>query len=297
MTGASATPVTGRAYAQGRALVLMAGVLFSAGGLIVRHIAVANDWQIVFYRSSGIVVGLFLFMAIRDRWAVFDTFRKTGLAGLCAAIAMTVSMTAFILAINATSVANAVFLLAAAPFMAAILGRLLLRESVNRTTWLAMAAALAGVTIMVWNGIAAGSLFGNAMGLLTALGFAAFTVALRFGRATDMLPSVCLAGAISAAIAAAVASGSGAGFVIPLGDFVLCAIYGATVAGGLSIYTLGSRSVPTAELTLLSLTEVLLGPLWVWLVLNETPRLATLVGGGVLLMAIAGQAAAGIARR
>lgn len=288
MTLAHAAPPAAR----GAVLVLLAGVLFSFGGLIVRQIELAGDWQIVFYRSTGIAVGLLLVMALRDRRSVADTFRRAGLPGLAGGCAISVSMVTFILAINATSVANALFLLAASPFMAAVIAWLLLRESVTRATWLAMAAALAGIAVMVWHGLIAGTLYGNAMGLVTALGFAAFSVALRFGRESDMIPAVCVAGAISATVAAAVVLSRGAGFEIPAREVAICLFYGALIATGLSMVSRGARTVPAAALTLLSLTEVLLGPVWVWLGIGEVPDTLTLIGGAILLAAIAGQALA-----
>ena len=282
--------------ARGAVLILLAGVGLSFGGLIVRHIAVADDWQIVFYRSASVAVALLMLLVLRDRGAFAATFRRAGLPGLVGGSAIAVSMITFILSVNATTVANTLFLFAAAPIMAAALGWTLLRETVTRATWLAMAAALAGVAIMVWQGFAVGSPFGNLMGLVTALGFAVFTVALRFGRATDMMPAVCLAGVISAAVAAAVSFRSGAGLAIPQGEVALCVLYGALIAAGLAVYTVGGRAVAAAVLALLSLTEVLLGPVWVWLFLGEVPHPLTLVGGGVLLAAIAGQAVASMGR-
>jgi drug/metabolite transporter (DMT)-like permease len=293
--GTSAAPPL--AYARGCLLVLMAGAWLSLGGLIVRLIAQADDWQIVFFRSLSAAVGFFLLLALRDRGNTLRTFRLAGLPGLIAGAAMAVPMITFILAVNATSVANALFLLAVAPFLAAMFGWLLLREAIGRPTWLAMAAALCGITIMVWNGFTVGTLFGNVMGLLAALGFAVFAVALRFGRATDMLPAVVFACVFSMAAAAAVIAGGDGGFAIPWADFALCVLYGAIMAGALAVYTVGSRAVPSAELTLLSLTEVLLGPVWVWLILNEVPEPLTLVGGGVLMAAIVGLAIVNIARR
>ena len=278
-------------------MVLMAGVWLSVGGLIVRHILGADDWQIVFYRSMGAAVALLALLAIRDRGAAVATFRNMGVAGVVAGMGIAVSMVTFILSVNATSVANTLFLMAASPFMAAILGWLLLRERIAGATWLAMATALAGVGIMVWHGVATGAVYGDVMGLLTALGFAVFTVALRFGRLSDMMPAVCLAGLISASVAAAVVTGSQSGFAIPLGDFLLCVTYGAIIAGALTVFTVGARTVPAAELTLLSLTEVLLGPVWVWAVLAETPSPATMLGGAVLFTAIAGQAMFRMTRR
>ena len=271
---------------------MLAGIGLSFSGLIVRHIDVADDWQIVFYRSSVVAIALTLFMVLRDRSAVARVVRRSAWPGLCAGLSIAVSMVTFVLAINATSVANTLFMLAVAPFLAAILGWLLLRERVDRATWIAMLLALVGVGIMVWQGMTSGSLFGDAMALLTALGFAGFSVALRFGRDSDMLPAVCFAGFVSAAVAAFVLVSSGTGFGIPVNEYGLCLLFGAVVACGLATYAFGGRAVPAAVLALLSLTEVLLGPVWVWLFVDEVPHLMTLIGGSVLLFAIFGQSVA-----
>jgi len=282
--------------ALGATAILLAGVVLSFSGLIVRHIEAADDWQIVFYRSLVVAISLTLLMMLRDRRKFILVVRRSGWAGLCAGLSIAVSMVTFVLAINATSVANTLFMLAAAPFLAAVLGWLLLRERLERATWVAMLLALGGVGAMVWHGVTGGSLFGNAMALLTALGFAGFSVALRFGRQTDMLPAVCFAGYASAAAAACVVSYSGSSFVLPVHEYGLCLLFGAVVACGLGTYAFGGRAVPAAVLALLSLTEVLLGPLWVWLLLGEVPHLMTLIGGGILLAAIVGQATASLGR-
>lgn len=283
--------------ARGVALVLLAGAWLSLNGLVVRNIAVADDWQIVFYRSVSAALGLLLLLALRDGRGIIASFRGSGLPGVFAGAAISVAMVTFILAVNATSVANALFLLAGAPFLTALLARVLLREPVGLTTWLAMCGAFLGVAIMVWHGISAGNWFGNLMGLLTALSFAVFAVSLRFGRRADMLPSVCLAGGISAAAAAAVLIVKGTGFQVPVVDVGLCVLLGFIMTSTLAAYAVGARSVPSAVLTLLALTEVLLGPVWVWIFLDEVPERETLIGGGVLMTAIAGQALVGLIRR
>ena len=282
--------------ARGALLILLSGLGLSFGGLIVRHINVADDWQIVFYRSTVVTLMLLLFIALRDRCAVLRTFRRCGWPGVCAGLSISVAMVTFILSVNATSVANTLFVLAVAPFLAAVLGWLLLRERVRRATWMAMAVALAGVAIMVWHGVSGGSLYGNLMALITALGFAGFTVALRFGRQTDMMPAVCLAGVFSATAGAFVVTLSGAGFAIPLTDIGYSALYGALIATGLAAFTVGGRAVPAAVLALLSLTETLFGPVWVLLFLNEVPHATTLIGGAVLMSAIVWQAISSMRR-
>lgn len=297
MPAVTPAPTHDHGYIRGCAQVLFAGCVLSVGGLIVRNIDAAGDWQIVCYRSLAVAVSLLVLMALRDRTAVLRTFRNSGLASIVAAGSMATAMATFILAINHTTVANALFLLAAAPFFAALLGRAVLGERTTTATWIAMAVAAGGIAVMVWQGVSVGGLFGNLMGLLTALGFAAFSVALRAGRAVDMMPAICVAGVISAALAAAVVYGSGASLAISVHDLVLCLGYGAVITLGLAIYTLGSRALPAAELTLLSLTEVLLGPVWVWLGVGEVPHRLTIIGGAILTGAIVGHAAVSIHRR
>ena len=282
--------------ARGALLILLSGLGLSFGGLIVRHITIADDWQIVFYRSTVVTLLLLLLIALRDRGAVPQTFRRCGWPGIYAGLSISVAMVTFILSVNATSVAYTLFVLAVAPFLAAVLGWLLLRERVRRATWMAMIVALAGVTIMVWHGVTGGSLYGNLMALLTALGFAGFTVALRFGRQTDMMPAVCMAGAFSAIAGAVVVTLSGAGFTVSLADIGYSVLYGALIAIGLAVFTVGGRAVPAAVLALLSLTETLFGPVWVWLFLNEVPHATTLIGGAVLMSAIVWQAISSMRR-
>jgi drug/metabolite transporter (DMT)-like permease len=221
-------------------------------------------------------------------------WQKSVIAGLCLAV----GFTCFVFSITHTTVANTLFMLSAAPFVTAALSRVLLGEDVTRGTWLAMLGAAAGVAVMVGEGLATGDLFGNLMALAAAVGFAGYSIALRSGRAVDMMPATCLAGLFSAVGAAAIIAGTGGEFAVPITDIGVCVTYGVVAVGGsLIVFTLGSRLVSAAELTLLSLTEVVLGPVWVWLAFAETPSKLTLLGGAILLGSIVGRAATGIRRR
>ena len=179
----------------------------------------------------------------------------------------------------------------------ALLGGLGWRETVGRATWLALLGACAGVAVMIGEGLAEGELFGDLAALGAALSFAGFSVALRHGREVDMVPAVLYAGIISGVISASAAVALGTGLVIPLRDVGLSFTYGGVgIAGGLLLFTLGSRYVPAAELTLLSLTEVILGPIWVWLAFAEEPSRLTLLGGVILLASITALTIHGVRR-
>jgi drug/metabolite transporter (DMT)-like permease len=255
-------------YVQGVILVLMAGVFWSSMGLGVRLIEQANVWQILFFRSIALATFLFCIISVRSN------------------------------AIQTTTVANAMFLFASAPFLAAVFGWIILREDVRKATWFAMIFATIGIAVMVIDGIAAGQAAGNLSALLSALGFAIFTIALRWGKLEDMLPAVFMAGIFAIITAAVVCQFKGYGFSVPRNDILIAISLGVFQVGlGLTVFTIGSRVVPAAELALLSMTEVLLGPFWVWFFLGETASLNSLLGGGVLMLAIAGNALSGLRRK
>ncbi|NIQ39372.1 MAG: EamA family transporter [Proteobacteria bacterium] len=297
VTEPSTHPDSHGASPLGYGLVLLAGTFWSFGGILVREIEVANEWQILFYRSVTLVAILFVFFGVRNRGAIIKTFRAAGAVGVIAGLCLALTFISFIFSLTHTTVANTLFLLSSGPFMAALLGRIILGEKVQRATLVAMMGAVLGILVMVWEGVATGGLFGDLTALISALGFAVFTVALRRRRTVDMFPAVCWAGIFCTLFTGVLGIFSDHGLAIPVGDVLLSVIYGGAIGCGLTIYTIGSRSVPSAELILLSLTEVVLGPIWVWLGIGEVPSGMTLVGGAIVLGAITGQAVVGMRRR
>ena len=190
------------------------------------------------------------------------------------------------------------FLFSASPFLAAVLGWLLLKEPVRPATWAAIVLAGIGMFIMVREGLAAGALLGNAAALLSALGFAVFTLALRWGKLADMMPAVILGAVFSMLTAAIVLMATGAPLIVPMRDIAISMAMGAVIlAIGMALYTAGSRVIPAAELTLLSMVEVMLAPLWVFALLGETASPGTFLGGAILLGAVAFNALSGARRK
>jgi DME family drug/metabolite transporter len=285
-------------YFVGVVLVLMSGVFWSSMGLGIRLIEQANVWQILFYRSIALACFLFCIITLRSGFRPLAAIRSAGIAGAIGGVGLVFAFSGGIYAIQTTTVANAMFLFAAAPFLAAVAGWVILREQVRHATWVAMLFAIIGIAIMVINGFAAGKLVGNLSALLSASGFAVFTIALRWGKLEDMLPAVFLAGVFAIITGALVCEFNGYGFALPRNDIVISLSMGVFQVGmGLVIYTIGSRVVSAAELALLSMTEVLLGPVWVWIFIGETVSFYTLLGGAVLMLAIAGNALSGLRRK
>ena len=276
-------------------LVIASGFANSANGLIVRSMEAADDWQIVFYRSwflAGALAAVFMVQSGGRLRAALRDLRPWMVLG---SVLIAVVNTLFILSITHTTVANTMFLLSGAPFFAALLGRLVLGERVARGVWIAMSVALIGMGVMLWEGMGAGTLYGNSLALLAAFCFGAFAVVLRRGRGINMLPIVVLGAVLGGLNAALMCGGE---FAVPVRDAALLFVWGALLSGTVHvIFTWGSRHVPGAELTLLILIEFILSPMWVWLAIDERPSFATLVGGALVLASVASRAIASFRTR
>ena len=284
-------------YGTGAALVVLASVMWSFTGLAIRNIHEAGTWAVLFWRSVGLVPVLLCFIAWRSGGRPLDSLRKVGWPGVIGGIGLSFAFAGAIFALQNTTVANAVFLFAASPMLAAVLGWVLLGERVRGATWASIALAGLGMFVMVREGLATGAIVGNVAAILSALGFAAFTVTLRWSRAEDTTPSIMLAGLFSMLIAVVMLPLQGETLAAPLPDILIAVALGACLLGtGLILYTVGARVVPAAELTLLSMVEVMLAPVWVWLFLGETASANTFLGGAILLVAIAGNALSGTRR-
>jgi drug/metabolite transporter (DMT)-like permease len=295
MSDLRASEISAPTYRQGVVLVLAAAFFISTMGLGVRLMEVATLWQILFYRSISLAVLLYVAIARAGGRTPMRAIRDEGASGVIGAIALVVAFSGGIAAIQLTSVANAMLLFATAPFMAALIGFAVLREAVRRATMIAMAVSLIGVAIMVSGSIAQGSWLGNAAALLQALGFAVFATTLRWRKSEDTLSAVQLGAFLSILVAGTMCIVTGQSFVLSTRDLGLSLALGVFQIGvGLLLFSRGSQAVPAGELALLAMAEVILAPLWVWVLLGETASLSTVTGGAILLLALAGNAISGM---
>lgn len=266
--------------------VALAAVAWSTAGILQRELSVDVATQLA-GRAFFAVVALLVYIAAAERGAIARAFRAVGVAGLAIAALMAVASGSFIIALNHSSVANILFMQALAPVLAAVLG-MTVGETVVRRTWIAMAVALAGVGVMI-GGPTRPNALGLGLSLLMTSSFAATLVITRHKRDVSMAPATCLSQVIVLLIAAPLSSpGSASGR-----DGLLMVALGVGQIGlGLVFLTIGGRLIPAAEVALITLLEVVLGPLWVWVFLSERPGVATLIGGAIVLGAVAIQAGA-----
>jgi len=271
--------------------VFCAGVLWSTVGLGVRLIEDAFVWQILLYRSISLSVFLYLVITIRSGESPFSQIHRLGFPIIFAGLSLVATYSGGIYAIQTTSVASAMLLFATAPFITAILGWIFLGESVRTVTWISIIAAIGGIAIMVADKSGTAAFKGSLAALGSAFGFAIFTITLRWGKSVEMLPAVFLSGFFGIIITFIICLNMNLSLALSLNDGGIAAGMGIFQVGtGLILYTLGSRTLKATDLTILSLSEVLLGPFWVWLFLGEMLTLNTFIGGTVLLLAIIGNA-------
>lgn len=283
-------------YLTGAGLVVAAGLVWSVQGVLVAEIGTAGSWTVLFWRSLGMLP---VMLAWIGPGRAASAIRAMGWPGVAGGAGLVFAFGGAITALQSTTVANAVLLFSASPFLAAVFGRLVLGERVSALTWGAIALAIGGILVMVGGigQIGGGTAFGTLAALLSAAGFAAFTVALRWGHVQDTRPAVLLGGTFSMLAGLAGALLTQAPLVVPPHDIALAFGMGAiTLTGGMALYTAGSRVVPAAQATLLSLVEVLLAPVWAWAFLSETLSTNTALGGAVLMAAVALNAALGLNR-
>lgn len=275
---------TNERYRIAVAAVVTSAILNSGVGVLVRQVEAANEWQIIAVRGLGVTFGLTLIFGLQERGRIREALVKISPWLLMGGVFQTAASICYIHAIQNTTIANTLFIQSAAPFATAILAWLCLKETLHWGTWGAMLIATAGITLMVSDGISQGTGFGNIMALGSMLFFSAFVVVLRFGRTANMLPVVLFSWVISFGIGTAMAGGD---LMVPLSDFIFVLLWGAVLSPIVyALFTFGSRYVLGAEVSLLVQVEFILGPLLVWLIVNEEPTQMTLVGGTLVLAAV-----------
>ena len=274
---------------RGQTYVALAALAWSSAGVLQRELSVGTATQVA-GRALFAVPALLVFVAIGRRRGLVRAFASMGGAGLAVASSAAVASASFIVALNHATVANVVFMQAVAPLAAATIAWVVLRESVSRRTILAMLVALLGVGAMVGGPGGAGGL-GLALSATMTLAFAAALVITRHRRDVSMAPAICLSQLF---VLAATAPFSHPGSVARRDLLLLVALGVGQIALGMAFLTIGARLIPAAEVALITLLEVVLAPLWVWLALSERPSAATLVGGAVVIGAVALQASADV---
>ncbi len=281
------------AHARGFALTLLGVLVLTPDTLLMRLID-TDPWTMTFWRGVLMPSALMAAFLIARRGKALAEIKALGLAGLAVAGIYGINAVSFVMAVEHTKVANVLIILAAAPLFAGLMSVLFLRERVAGPTWIAIAAGIVGVATVVGGGFRAGTSVGDLFALVTAMSLAGTFTVLRRSRARNMVPATALGGLLTAFLVLPFADpgsleGDRLGMMLFLGLVILPIAFG--------LITLGPRRVPAPEVALLMLLETVLGPFWVWLVVGEEPDALTLVGGTIVLSAVALHALWRLSRR
>ena len=272
-------------------IVLLAGIFWSFGAYVVRHIDQPQSvpWQYLFTRGIVIFILLNVYLYLNEGIKFYKNYLKIGISGLIGAAGLAIAMITFIWSITHTTAAVTLLCLAAMPFMTALLGFLFLKEKISLTVWISIIVAAFGICVMAFGNTEKNSLMGLIFGIASALGFSIFSVTLRWRKKTPKFTTVALAGLFCFLFSSIFILINDLSFLSNSKNEALFATHGTLVCCGLILYSIGSKDIPAADLTLLSLTEVIGGIFWVWLPwlgINEVPSTNTIIGGFFIFISI-----------
>ena len=267
---------------RGALLVACAAMCWSSGALLARLVG-TSPWTTSFWRSAFASLFLATVLTIARRRSILAQWREGGLLVVLVAVCMSVASTCFIFSLAHTSVANTLVLMSIGPYVTGLLGWLVLGERVAPRTWLTMSLAIVGVVVMVSGSYRHGTIVGDLLAIVMAVSFSIATVFVRRHPDIPMMPAAALSTTLSALVAFSFAAPAEAG----ARDLLLLALFGVGQFGlGFFLFMAGARLIPVAESSLIGMLEVVLGPLWVWLVIGERPGAASLLGGALILAAL-----------
>ena len=272
-------------------LILLGGICMSFVGLLMRLIDTADGYQILMYRSVSLSLIVALIACLKRKVSFLGFIRSINKIDIAMGISLAVAFTFYVFAMINTSVASTLLILTATPFFTALLALVFLGETPARITWVCMIGAVFGVGLMVSDGIDLGRTTGNIFAIISSFSFAIMLVFARKNKQVDPLGGTFMAGFISILVGLVLSHTIGNGIGVSNYDLYLILFMGAfTIGLGIALVTWGTTSVPAAEASLLLLIESLLGPVWVWVFLNESMSFIEILGGTFVLLSVASQA-------
>jgi DME family drug/metabolite transporter len=280
-------------------LILLGAVGMSFAALFVRLVDQADGFQILAYRSITLATMVAFMACLRRKFGLLRFLRSLDRADWIIGFVLSLAFASYVFALLNTSVASALFILAAAPLIAAILAWIWLNERPRPLVWLTIAGAAIGISLMAGEGVALGKSLGNFYALCSAALFALMLVLARRSGKSDVLGGTFLAGILSCALGTLCAMTIGNGLAVSTYDLGITLFMGAfTIGVGIGLVTWGTPFIPAAEVSLLVLLESVLSPLWVWGFLGEAMSQREILGGAIVLSAVVSLAVfSGRARR
>ncbi len=275
----------------GSLMALSAGAIWSFGAIIARLADRSDAFQYLIWRSIGIIVVVEAMALAQQRPHRTREAFTGGRRMMAANLMLLLASIGFVYAVKATTAANAAFLGSTTPLFGVIVARVVLHERLNRRTGMAIALAFVGLLIMVASDLEVGDLVGDLSALAAAVGFACYTAIVRSDPHRDWAPVMPGYAVLMILICGVVTVANGNPLLLPVRDTSLSLMHGGVIiVGGTLLYNAASKTVPAAAMTVFAQTEMVLVPVWAFLVLAERPAGATVVGGSIIMLAVVGKA-------
>jgi len=267
----------------GPLLVFFGACSLSFGGLIVKSFEGSTLWQILFWRSVFFLLVVSIYLVVTYKNKVLQSFYNSGIPGFFGGFILSIGFCGYVFAMYNTTVANANFIIQTQTIFLAIFGYIFLKEKISVITLVSIILAISGIILMLGNSLSSGEMIGNIGAFTMPISFAILILVIRKYPKVDMVPSQFIAGIFAIVIGYLLSSSIN----VSAHDIFLGFLAGFFQVGfGFIFITIGARKTPSAMVGIIMLTEAVLGPLWAWLFVNETPPLMVLIGGTVVISAV-----------
>jgi drug/metabolite transporter (DMT)-like permease len=268
---------------KGSLLAFVAVMFITPDSLFIRLSSI-DTWSLVFYRGAIPFVTVFLAMLIIYKQNFFTMLFNSGYHGIIYILTFSVTNITFVVSIQNTNVANTLVMIAMAPMLSAILGAIFLKEPPDKKTWIAIGITFLAAVYIFYDSLQLGNIYGDILGLITALGLAVGAVTIRSAKKKNLVPAAVV-GKMFVAIFAIFFVES---FVLEQKDLIIVPLMCLMcVAIPFVLVTIAPRFIPAEEVNLFFLLETIIGPLWVWLIIKEQPSIETIQGGLIIILTIA----------
>tara|TARA_B100000902_G_scaffold67010_1_gene73302 strand:+ start:4472 stop:5350 length:879 start_codon:yes stop_codon:yes gene_type:complete len=268
---------------KGSLLAFVAVMFITPDSLFIR-LSNVDTWGLVFYRGIIPFFTVFFVMLIIYKLNFFKILFSSGYPGLIYIGTFSITNITFVVSIQNTNVANTLVMIATAPMLSAILGAIFLKETPDRKTWISIIITFFAIIYIFFDSLKLGNFYGDILGFITAIGLAVGAVTIRSAKSKNLVPAAVVGKLLVASFALLFIES----FILENKDLLIVPLMCVLcVAIPFVLVTIAPRFIPAAEVNLFFLLETIIGPIWVWLIINEQPSIETLQGGVVIILTIA----------
>ena len=268
---------------KGSLLAFVAVMFITPDSLFIR-LSNLDTWGLVFYRGIIPVFTVFFGMLLIYKLNFFKLLFNSGFHGIIYIATFSITNITFVVSIQNTNVANTLVMIATAPMLSAILGAIFLKEPPDRKTFISIIITFIAIVYIFFDSLKVGNFYGDILGFVTALGLAVGAITIRSAKTKNLVPAAVIGKLFVASFALFFIESftliDKDLFIVPL-MCILC------VAIPFVLVTIAPRFIPAAEVNLFFLLETIIGPIWVWVIINEQPSVETLQGGAIIITTIA----------